>query len=127
MRSTKIHTAALAVVSGLVSSTAVQAQAATPAAPAAFNQCKACHVVAAGQKPTIGPNLNKVYGAKAGKRPGYTYSAAMAASGITWNAKTLDTFITAPQSAVKGTKMSFFGEKDPSKRAAIIAYLQGLK
>lgn len=46
---------------------------------------------------------------------------------ITWNAKTLDTFITAPQSAVKGTKMSFFGEKDPTKRTVIIAYLQGLK
>lgn len=97
------------------------------AAPAAFNQCKACHVVGAGQKPTIGPNLYKVVGAKAGSRPGYAYSVAMKGSGLTWNAKTLDAFITSPQQAVKGTKMSYFGERDPQKRAAIIAYLGSLK
>lgn len=103
-----------------------QAQAA-PATPAAFNNCKACHVVGAGQKATLGPNLYKVLGSKAGSRPGYVYSAAMKASGITWNAKTLDAFITNPQAAVKGTKMSYFGERDPQKRAAIIAYLTALK
>ena len=92
-----------------------------------FIQCRACHTVDGTAAHTIGPNLNGVVGARAGARKGYTYSQAMAASGLVWNAKTLDRFLTRPSTAVPGTKMAFAGIAAPKARADMIAYLATLK
>ena len=98
-----------------------------PAAPAAFAQCAACHVVKKGAPNGLGPNLYGVYGTKAGELAGYNFSPAMKASGLVWDDATLDKYIASPRTVVSGTKMSFAGLGDPAKRAEIIAWLKEQK
>lgn len=100
--------------------------AAADAAPASFAICKSCHSVEKG-KQMIGPSLAGIYGTKAGEVPGYTFSAAMKASGLTWDDATLDKFLTSPMKTVPGTRMTYAGQSDPAKRAELIAYLKTLK
>ena len=91
----------------------------------AFAQCKACHALSATGRDLVGPNLYGVYGSKAGAHSAtFKYSAAMKASGLTWNDQTLDTFLTAPMKAVPGTKMAYGGVKDPKTRAALVYYIK---
>lgn len=99
--------------------------AAAAAPPEAFKQCTVCHSIEPG-KTLIGPSLAGIYGTKAGEVQGFKFSPAMADSGLTWNAATLDTYLTDPKKLVPGTTMSFGGVKDDAKRAAIIAYLKNL-
>ena len=94
----------------------------TPAGAQAFGMCTACHTVTKGGRNGIGPNLSGLIGRRAGSVPGFSYSAAMKGSGLTWDAKTLDQFLAAPMKKVPGTKMPI-SVSDPAKRAAIIAYL----
>lgn len=96
---------------------------AAAAPPPSFGRCVACHDAAKGGADKLGPNLYKVYGAKAGVGS-YAFSDAMKASGITWNDATLDKWLENPRAMVPGTTMSFPGLKDPAKRAEIIAFLK---
>lgn len=102
------------------------ATADAPAKPIAFAACAACHSVSAGQN-GIGPSLAGVFGRKAGRLPGFDYSAAMKSSGKTWDEATLDNFLTSPMAAVPGTRMTYMGQSDPVKRKAVIEYLKTLK
>ena len=95
-------------------------------APAAFRQCAACHSPASGA-PGIGPSLARVYGSKAGSRPGYNYSAKMVQSGLTWDDPTLARFLSDPKGTVPGSKMAFAGLKRPEDVLAIVAYLKTLR
>ena len=88
-----------------------------------FLQCKACHNINAGEPDKLGPNLHGIVGAKAGARANFAYSAAMQASGLVWNAATLDSYLAAPAKKVPGTKMTFGGVAAEADRIAIIAYL----
>lgn len=94
----------------------------TPAGAQAFGMCTACHTVTKGGSNGIGPNLSGLIGRRAGSVPGFSYSAGMKSSGLTWDAKTLDQFLAAPAKKVPGTKMPI-SVSDPAKRAAVIAYL----
>jgi cytochrome c len=93
-----------------------------PAGAQAFGMCTACHTITKGGRNGIGPNLSGLIGRRAGSVPGFSYSAAMKGSGLTWDAKTLDQFLAAPMKKVPGTKMPI-SVSDPAKRAAVIAYL----
>lgn len=95
-----------------------------PSAPAAVAQCAACHTFEKDGPRRTGPNIHGIIGQVAGTRPGFTYSAALKNSGITWTPETLDAYITAPSKSVPGTRMGFTGEPDATKRKAIIAYIQ---
>lgn len=95
-------------------------------APAAFNQCKACHKVEAG-KNGVGPSLFGVFGRKAGEAEGYKYSEAHLKSGLTWDEETLTKYLADPKAVVPGNKMVFAGLKKPEDVAAVIAYLKTLK
>lgn len=111
-----------AVLAGLATSAA----AAPPSGDQVFQQrCTVCHSVqpAPGK---MGPPLAGVVGRKAGTAPGYAYSNALKASGITWTPDQLDAFLKAPGKAVPGTKM-LLGAPNPEDRAAVIQYLSTLK
>lgn len=96
------------------------------AGKAVFNKCKACHSVEAG-KNMVGPSLAGIVGRKAGTGAGFNYSDAMKNSGKTWDAASLDTYITDPKAAIPGNKMVFVGVKDEADRKNLIAYLGTLK
>ncbi|OAN51670.1 c-type cytochrome [Sphingobium sp. TCM1] len=102
--------------------TAAHAQAPTTG----FTPCAACHATAPG-KTSFGPNLRGVAGRKAASLPGYSYSPALKASGLTWDAATLDRWLTAPQKLVPGTKMPFPGIPDATRRRQVVDYLLSLR
>src|SRR5467141_1285888 len=87
-------------------------------------QCATCHTVKAGVN-GFGPSLSGVVGRRAGQAPGYTYSAAMANSGLTWDESTLDAFLTSTTQKVPGTSMPV-ALPDAHVRSAIIAYLKSV-
>lgn len=89
------------------------------------SQCSTCHAVVA-ERNVIGPSLFGVVGRKAGTVPNFHYSAANKASGETWDAGSLDKYLTAPRQVVPGTTMTYPGVKDAQKRADLIAYLATL-
>jgi cytochrome c len=107
--------------------------AATPAAAqdaaagqAVFkSQCGICHAVTAGKNMT-GPSLFDIVGRKAGQVAGFHYSDANKNSGLSWDAATLDKYLTSPKDVVPHTIMAYPGLKDAQKRANLIAYLATL-
>jgi len=88
----------------LLASVADAAAAADPVAGQKVfkTQCGACHSPVAGKK-LVGPSLFGVVGSKAGSVPGFRYSPANQKSGETWDAATLDTYLTKPRDVVPGT------------------------
>jgi cytochrome c len=88
-----------------------------------FALCATCHTLPQGGPNMTGPNLHGVFGRKAGTLAGFSYSDPMKASGWTWDAARIDTWITDPKIALPGTKMTFVGLKDPKDRTDVIAYL----
>ncbi len=89
-----------------------------------FGKCKACHKVD-GSNGT-GPHLDGVVGRAVASVGDYSYSDGMKAHGGNWDPAVLDAFLTAPKTAVPGTKMSFAGLPKAEDRANLIAYLQTL-
>jgi cytochrome c2 len=87
-------------------------------------RCAACHALPPA-KSTLGPSLVGVAGRKAASGADFKYSAALTASGLTWDKATLDSFLAAPMKAVKGTSM-MIAVPAPADRADLIAYLSGL-
>lgn len=112
---------------GLAFGTPAAADAATaPTRPAAFAPCAVCHSVDPGRN-GIGPSLAAVAGRKAASLPGFNYSNALRASGLTWDAESLDKWLTSPQRAVPGTRMPFAGIPDAARRKEVVDYLLTLQ
>jgi cytochrome c len=103
------------------------AEAKPPVAPPAFNNaCRTCHSIKEGDH-RIGPSLHGIFGAKAGTRPGFQSSAAIANSGVTWNEKTLDRFIENPEAVAPNNGMKpYAGLPDAQARKNIVEYLKAL-
>jgi cytochrome c len=93
------------------------------AGEAKFIQCRACHSIVKGGPNLTGPNLWGIYGTKAAEVPGFSFSDAMKASKLTWDAPTLDKWIENPKSVLAETKMTYIGMKDAKDRQDVIAYL----
>lgn len=87
-------------------------------------QCRACHTLAEGERHKIGPNLFGIIDAPAGTRPGFTYSDALAGSGLVWDDATLDRWIERPGNVLKGHRMVYIGMKDAGKRKILIDYIR---
>jgi len=87
-----------------------------------FEQCAACHSID-GSGDYDGPSLKGVIGRKAGSLEDYRYSAAMKRSAVTWDAASLDKYLTDPQAFIPGNRMAFAGIADTSERDDLIAYL----
>lgn len=90
-------------------------------------QCNACHQIGEGAINRVGPQLNGLFGRRAGSAADFTYSRSMArmgSDGLTWRLETLDAYIENPKALVSGTRMNYRGMKDPEARAALMAFLR---
>ena len=88
-----------------------------------FALCSTCHTLPEGGPNMTGPNLHGIFGRKAASLPTFKYSDVLKATGWTWDAQRIDTWITDPKATLPGTKMTFAGLKDPKDRTDVIAYL----
>jgi glucose/arabinose dehydrogenase/cytochrome c2 len=89
-------------------------------------QCALCHSAEPGDNGGAqGPNLDGVFGRHSASTS-FGYTAALKASGLTWDGATLDRFLTSPTTVVPGSAM-VIPVPDNSQRANLIAYFQAVK
>ena len=84
--------------------------------------CVGCHGDKPEHQPT-GPHLFNIIGRQAGVLDDFQYSAALSASGIFWDERTLDEFIANPTRRVPGAMM-VVGVSNKQERADLIEYLK---
>lgn len=89
-----------------------------------FLRCRSCHTLKEGEQNITGPNLHGIFAAKAGQKPGFAYSDALAAADIIWDEQSFDSWIENPRKMVPGNKMVFAGISKQEDRAALIEYLK---
>jgi glucose/arabinose dehydrogenase len=104
------------------------ALAADPAAGKSLfrQQCGICHSAEPGDDGGAqGPSLIGVYGRHAAGAAGFSYTAALRAADLTWDAPTLSRFLASPSTVVPGSAMlvAVPGEAD---RDNLVAYFQSL-
>ena len=83
------------------------------------SRCIGCHSIDADR---VGPAHRGVVGRKAGGAPSYDYSAALKASRVVWNARTLNDWLADPERTIPGQKMNY-AVPDRQDRDDIIAWL----
>ncbi|MDA9436238.1 c-type cytochrome [Bradyrhizobium sp. CCBAU 51627] len=89
-----------------------------------FRVCAACHSLEPDRNMT-GPSLANVWGRNAGGLPSFDrYSDALKASGIIWDDRSLDAWLTDPARMVPDNEMPFEGIKDSRARADLLAFLK---
>lgn len=84
-------------------------------------RCGGCHALDGDRE---GPRLGAVYGRTAGSVNSFDYSDALKKSGIIWDDKTLEKWLTDPERLVPNNNMDFHVER-ADERHAIIDYLKG--
>jgi cytochrome c len=90
-----------------------------------LTSCGTCHVADDTGKHRQGPNLYSIFGSKSGQAKDFKYSEGLMAANLVYDAATLDAWLENPKNLVAGTNMAY-KQKDPAKRALVIAYLQSL-
>jgi cytochrome c len=117
--------AALAMPSALLlASGHALAQSAVQRGAQVFQVCTPCHSLQPGVNMS-GPSLAGVWGRKAGTLAGFDrYSPALKASGVTWDAKTLDPWLKNPAQFIPGNWMTFRGIPNATTRADLISFLK---
>lgn len=89
-----------------------------------FRVCAPCHSLEADRNMT-GPSLAGLFGRKAGSLPSFErYSDALKSSGIIWDDRSLDGWLTDPDQMVPDNDMPFNGIKDARDRADLLAFLK---
>lgn len=88
------------------------------------SRCASCHSIGPSARAGFGPQLNGLFGRRAGSTPDYPYSPAMARAALVWTDKTLAAFLDSPSDVVPGTKMRFWGMSNESQVADLLAYLR---
>jgi cytochrome c len=85
-------------------------------------RCTGCHAL---DNEKTGPRLRGVFGRPAASVPTFPYSDSLRKSGVTWDAASLDKWLTDPDAFVPDNDMAF---RVPNKeeRATIIEYLKDL-
>src|ERR1700735_3556476 len=87
-------------------------------------QCSICHTAEpADSGGAQGPSLIGLYGRHAATAAGVSYTAAMRAANLTWDAPTLEQFLASPTTVVPGSAM-VVAVPSPSDRDNLIAYFQ---
>jgi cytochrome c len=89
-----------------------------------FRACAPCHSLEPDRNMT-GPSLANLWGRKAGSLPSFDrYSDALKSSGIIWDDRALDGWLTDPERMVPDNEMPFEGIKDDRVRADLLAFLK---
>jgi glucose/arabinose dehydrogenase/cytochrome c2 len=89
-------------------------------------QCSICHTAEPGDNGGAqGPSLIGVYARHAASAAGFSYTAALRAAHLTWDAPTLNQFLASPTTVVPGSAM-VVAVPNPSDRDNLIAYFQDL-
>src|SRR6266478_4853195 len=89
-----------------------------------FRACAPCHSLEPDRNMT-GPSLANLWGRKAGGLSSFErYSDALKSSGIIWDDRALDGWLTDPQRMVPDNNMPFEGIKDGRVRADLLAFLE---
>jgi cytochrome c len=89
-----------------------------------FRACAPCHSLEPDRNMT-GPSLAELWGRKAGSLPSFErYSNALKSSGIIWDDRSLDGWLTDPDRMVPDNEMPFNGIKDARGRADLLAFLK---
>lgn len=89
-----------------------------------FNQCRTCHQLGETARNGVGPQLNGLFGRKAGTVAGYSYSNVYKSLDKVWSVENFTTYIKDPRGVTPGTKMVYPGLKDETQIKNLIAYLQ---
>jgi cytochrome c len=89
-----------------------------------FNRCKACHNLTNSTRRRLGPNLDNLFGKKAGTSPNYRYSRALKDTDFIWTEIQLNEWLTKPNAFLPGNKMAFAGLEKSKDRKDLIAYLR---
>ena len=116
------------ILAGVLIAGAAQAASVQAGKEYFTNTCKVCHSA----EPTDdggaqGPVLYGLIGRTAGKGdPKFNYTKGIKASGVVWDAMTLDTFLTNPGAMIRGTAMAEI-VASKADRDNIIAYFTSLK
>jgi len=87
-----------------------------------FEHCSACHSLDPAKNDEA-PTLAGIFGRKAANED-FRYSAAMKRSDVTWDEKSLDSFLEDPQGFMPGNRMPFEGLKDKADRDNLLEYLK---
>jgi cytochrome c len=121
----KMHRLLLAgLAAALVSSPLQAQQAAVARGEHDFRACAPCHSLETDRNMT-GPSLANLWGRKAGGLPSFDrYSDALKASGIIWDDRSLDAWLTDPEDMVPDNAMPFNGIKDPHARGDLLIFLK---
>jgi cytochrome c len=89
-----------------------------------FGRCRACHGLKTSRS-KAGPSLRNIFGRPAGTEPDYAgYSKALRESGILWNERTLDQWLSSPVDFLPGNKMNMAPIRSARERMDLIAYLR---
>jgi cytochrome c len=117
---------AFAGIAGIAAATPAHSQSQASVATAEQGRqffekrCTGCHSLDADKE---GPRLRGVYGRRAGSVPGFAYSDALRSANFTWDADSLNRWLTSTESVVRDNNMDFSVAK-PEERAAIIQFLR---
>ena len=89
-----------------------------------FRMCAPCHSLEVDRNMT-GPSLADLWDRKAGSLQSFErYSDALKSSGIIWDDRSLDAWLTDPDRMVPDNEMPFNGIKDSQRRADLLAFLK---
>ena len=116
------------VVCSSVLAAAAPALGADAAAGRAFfrQQCSICHSAEpADNGGAQGPSLIGVYGRHSAAAAGFSYTAALRAAHLTWDAPTLNRFLASPTTVVPGSAM-VVAVPNEQDRGNLVAYFEDL-
>jgi len=89
-------------------------------------QCSICHTAEPGDNGGAqGPSLVGVYGRPAAGAAGFSYTGALRAAHLTWDAATLKRFLASPTTVVPGSAM-VVSVPNESDRDNLVAYFENL-